>query len=99
MVDTIWLVLTPEVGSLQSTVGTLRALKAAKIPEEKIDLIANQITPRPGLALPAMEKALGLGFKGRLPYDENQSAALVQGTPLMLAQSDSPLAAAIKVLI
>jgi CheY-like chemotaxis protein len=99
MVDTIWLVVTPEVGSLQSTVGTLRALKAAKIPEEKIELIANQITPRPGLALAAMEKALGLGFKGRLPYDENQSAALVQGTPLMLAQPDSPLAAAIKVLI
>lgn len=96
--DTIWLVLAPEVGSLQSTVGALRALKASKIPDERIELIANQNTPRPGLALPAIEKALGHGFKGKLPYDENQTAALGQGAPLMLSQAESPLAAAIKAL-
>ena len=99
MVDTIWLVLAPEVGSLQSTVGALRAMKAARIPEEKIELIANQTMLRPGLALAAMEKALGLGFKGRLPFDENQSTALGQGTPLMLVQPDSHFATAIKALI
>lgn len=99
MVDVIWLVLAPEVGSLQSTVGALRAMKAAKIPEERIELIANQNMPRPGLALPALEKALGLGFKGKLPYDEGQSAALGQGTPLMLTQPDSHFATAIKALI
>jgi Flp pilus assembly CpaE family ATPase len=97
-VDTIWLVLSPEVGSLQSTVGTLRAMKAAKVPDEKIELIANQNAPRPSLALPAMEKALGHGFKGKFPYDENQVAALGQGTPLLLSQPESPLAAAIKAL-
>ncbi len=97
--DTIWLVLSPEVGSLQSAVGVLRALKAAKVPDDKIELIANQNMPRPSLALPAIEKALGHGFKGRLPYDENQIAALGQGTPLMLNQPDSPLAAAIKALV
>ena len=97
--DTIWLVLAPEVGSLQSTVGALRALKAAKIPDEKIELIANQNMPRPGLALPAIEKALGHGFKGSLPYDENQNAALGQGAPLLLSQPESPLAAAIKALV
>ncbi len=98
-VDTIWLVLAPEVGSLQSTVGALRALKAAKIPDERIELIANQTMPRPGLALPAIEKALGHGFKGKLPYDENQGAALGQGAPLLLSQPDSPLAAAVKALV
>jgi len=97
--DIVWLVLAPEVGSLQSTVGALRALKAAKIPDEKIELIANQTMLKAGLALPAMEKALGHGFTGRLPYDETQSAALGQGTPLMLSQPDSPLAAAIKALV
>jgi pilus assembly protein CpaE len=96
--DVVWLVLAPEVGSLQSTVGALRAMKAAKIPDEKIELIANQNMLKPGLALPAMEKALGHGFKGHLPYDETQSAALGQGAPLMLSQPDSPLAAAIKAL-
>jgi pilus assembly protein CpaE len=97
--DTIWLVLAPEVGSLQSTVGALRAMKAAKVPDEKIELIANQNMPRPGLALPAIEKALGHGFKGKLPYDENQSTALGQGVPLLLSQPDSPLATAIKALV
>jgi DNA-binding response OmpR family regulator len=98
LADTIWLVLAPEVGSLQSTVGALRALKTCKIPDEKIELIANQNMPRPGLALPAIEKALGHGFKGKLPYDENQGTALGQGSPLLLSQPESPLAAAIKAL-
>jgi pilus assembly protein CpaE len=97
-VDVIWLVLAPEVGSLQSTAGALRAMKALKISEDKIELIANQIMPRAGLGLPAMEKALGHGFKGKLPYDEGQAAALGQGAPLILSQPDSPLAVAIKAL-
>ncbi len=97
-VDTLWLVLAPEVGSLQSALGALRALKAAKVPDDRIELIANQNMPRPGLALPAIEKALGHSFKGKLPYDENQNVALGQGTPLLLSQPDSPLAAAIKAL-
>ncbi|HEY4721911.1 MAG TPA: hypothetical protein VII92_08700, partial [Anaerolineae bacterium] len=97
--DTIWLILAPEVGSLQSAVGVLRALKAAKIPDERIHLIANQIMLKPGLALPAMEKALGHGFKGALPYDEAQSSAIGQGVPLMIGQPDSLFAAAIKQLI
>ncbi len=97
--DIIWLVLAPEVGSLQSTVGALRALKTAKISDDKIELIANQNTARPSLALPAIEKALGHGFKGKLPYDENQGAALGQGAPLFMASPESPLATAVKNLV
>jgi pilus assembly protein CpaE len=97
--DIVWLVMAPEVGSLQSAVGALLALKAAKIPDEKIELIANQTMPKGGLALAAIEKALGHGFKGRLPYDEAQGTALGQGAPLMLSQPNSPLATAIKGLL
>jgi len=96
--DTVWVIMAPEVGSLQSTVGLLRAMKAAKLPDERVELIANQIMPKPGLALPAIEKALGHGFLGKLPYDEAQPAAIGQGAPLMLHQADSPFAAAIKAL-
>ena len=96
--DTIWVILAPEVGSLQSTVGTLRAMKMAKIPDDRVELIANQVMPRPGLALSAIEKALGHSFKGKLPYDDAQNNAISQGTPLMLSQPDSPLAAAIREL-
>ena len=97
--ETIWLVLAPEIGALQSTVGTLRAMKMAKIPDDKVELIANQTMSKPGLALPAIEKALGHGFKGKLPHDEAQNNAISQGAPLMLSQPDSPLAMAIKELV
>ncbi len=97
--DMIWLIVAPEVGSLQSTVGTLRALKAARVPDEHVQLIANQVMPKPGLALQAIEKALGQGFKGALPYDEMQSNAIGQGLPLVSSAAASPLATAIKQLI
>jgi Flp pilus assembly CpaE family ATPase len=90
--------MAPEVGSLQSTVGLLRAMKAARLPDERVELIANQIMPKAGLALPAIEKALGHGFIGKLPYDEAQPGAIGQGTPLMIHQADSPLASAVKAL-
>ncbi|HZY44182.1 MAG TPA: response regulator [Anaerolineae bacterium] len=96
--DAIWLVIAPEVGSLQSTVGAMRVLKTTKIPDERVQLIANQVMPKPGLAMQAIEKALGHGFKGSLPYDEAQSAAIAQGLPLMTSQSSSPLAVAIRSL-
>jgi CheY-like chemotaxis protein len=96
--DAVWVIISPEVGSLQSTVGLLRAMKAAKVPDERIEMIANQIMPKAGLALPAIEKALGHGFIGKLPYDEGQSNAIGAGTPLMIGQADSALAAAIKAL-
>ena len=97
--DITWLILAPEVGSLQSAIGVLRALKAAAIPDERIQLIANQIMPKPGLALPSVEKALGHSFKGALPYDEAQASAIGQGVPLTIGQPNSPFAAALKQLI
>ena len=94
--DEIWLVLAPEVASLQSTVATLRALKALNIGDDKIALVSNQVAPRPGLAQPAIEKALNRPLAASLPYDEAQPAAFGQGVPLMIGQPDSPFAAAIR---
>ena len=84
--DEIWLVLAPEVGSLQSTVAALRALKALDIDDEKVAVISNQVTPRPGLTTPAIEKALNRTLAAALPYDEAQPVAFGQGTPLMIAR-------------
>jgi Flp pilus assembly CpaE family ATPase len=96
MADEIWLILAPEVASLQTTVATLRALKTLDIHDEKIALISNQVTPRPGLNTPAIEKALSRTLAASLPYDEAQPAAFGQGTPLIVSQPDSPFAAAIR---
>jgi pilus assembly protein CpaE len=96
--DEVWLVLAPEVASLQSTVATLRALKALDISDEKVALVTNQVMPRAGLARQAIEKALNRPVAASLPYDDAQPAAFGQGTPLMMAQPDSPLAAAIRAI-
>ncbi|HJW83438.1 MAG TPA: response regulator [Anaerolineae bacterium] len=96
--DEIWLVLAPEVGSLQSTVAALRALKALDIDDEKVAVISNQVTPRPGLTTPAIEKALNRTLAAALPYDEAQSVAFGQGAPLMIARPESAFAAAIRAI-
>jgi pilus assembly protein CpaE len=94
--DEIWLVLAPEVGSLQSTVATLRALKALEINDDKIAIVSNQAMPRPGLSAQVIEKALNRPLATSLPYDEAQPVAFGQATPLMISQPDSPFAAAIR---
>jgi len=96
--DEIWLVLAPEVASLQSTAATLRALKGLNIGDDKVALVSNQVAPRPGLTQPAIEKALNRPVAASLPYDEAQPAAIGQGTPLMIGQPDSPLASAIRAI-
>jgi len=45
----ILLVLTPDVGSVQTLNGTLRALDEAHIAPERLRLVLNQVTPHPGL--------------------------------------------------
>ena len=94
--DEIWLVLAPEVASLQSTVATLRALKSLNVGDDKVAMVCNQVAPRPGLTAPVIEKALNRALAASLPYDEAQPVAFGQGTPLMIGQPDSPFAAAIR---
>lgn len=96
--DEIWLVLAPEVASLQTTVATLRAFKTLNVSDAKVALVSNQVMARAGLGQPAIEKALNRPVAASLPYDEAQPAAFGQGTPLMLSQPDSPLAAAIRAI-
>jgi len=96
LADEIWLVLAPEVASLQSTVATLRALKALGVGDDKVALVVNQVMPRPGLSRQVIEKALSRPVAAALPYDEAQPAAFGHGVPLLISQPDSPLAAAIR---
>ncbi|HEY4690914.1 MAG TPA: response regulator [Anaerolineae bacterium] len=96
--DEVWLVFAPEVGSLQSTVAALRALKALNIGDDKVALVSNQVMPHPGLAQQAIEKALNRPVATSLPYDEAQPAAFGQGTPLVLSQPGSPFATAIRAI-
>lgn len=97
MAEHIGLVLTPEVGSLQSTVATLRAFKKQlNISDDRIILISNQVSPRAGLAQPAIEKALNRTLNVSIAYEDAQPAAFGQGMPLILTQPDSAFVHAVQ---
>lgn len=97
--DLVATVLAPEVASLQTMAATLRTVKAANVPDEKIVLVLNNVAPRPGLSAAAIEKALGRTLRANLPYDEAQTQALGQGTPLVVSHPDSPFAAGVRQLV
>jgi DNA-binding response OmpR family regulator len=91
----IFLVLTPEVGAVQTAIGTLRSLANLPVPENRIRIVLNQVSPEPGLPQAAVEKALGRPPDWVMPYDRAQAAALTQGTPLVFAQPAAPLVASL----
>lgn len=96
LANEVWLVLAPEVASLQSTVAALRALKTLGVGDDKVALVVNQVMPRASLSRQAIEKALSRPVAAALPYDEAQPAAFGHGAPLLISQPDSLLAAAIR---
>ena len=98
LADEIWLVLAPEIASLQSTVATLRALKTLGVGDDKVALVVNQVMPHAGLSRQGIEKALSRPVAAALPYDEAQPAAFGHGAPLLISQPDSPFASAIRAI-
>jgi pilus assembly protein CpaE len=85
----VGLVLTPEPPSLQTTVGTLRALQQWS---SKLHMIINQVTPGAQLPAEAITRPLKRTPAGIIPFDPAQARALAQGAPLTISSPDSPLA-------
>jgi len=94
--DTILLVFSPEVLSVQTTIATRQALQARGIAPEKVLLVLNQIMPKPALPLKVIEKVLKQSINMILPYEEKQALAIAKGEPLLIRNPASPLASAIK---
>ena len=96
--DAILLLFSPDVLSIQTTLVTQKALQARGIDQEKIVLVLNQITPKPGLLLKTVENALKRPIKTILPYEEKQHLAIAKGQPLLISDPTLPLSAAIKAM-
>ncbi|MCS7251490.1 MAG: response regulator [Anaerolineae bacterium] len=92
--DWIFLVMSPEVGALQSTVMTMRVLQSAGIVMDRVRVVVNHVTGAGMLSPQTIERALSQAPMLTVPFDPNQGVALAQGTPLVLSQSSSPLAGA-----
>ena len=89
----VGLVVTAETPSIQTAIGTLRALKQWS---PKLQIILNQNTPAPQLPAGAIERALKRPLMWTIPFDPAQAQALTQGTPLILHNPSSPLAQAVR---
>jgi DNA-binding response OmpR family regulator len=94
--DEIVLVLSPEVGAIQSTVAMLQVMDEM---EAKVKVVLNRVSPQAGVPEGAIEKALRRPLALKVPYDPAQVSALPQGKPLAWSQPSSPLAAATKQLL
>jgi pilus assembly protein CpaE len=89
------LVFTPEVGALQTTRATLRALAGLGVTDAKLSLTLNHVSSEPGLPMAAVQKAIGRLPDLVVPFDRAQTLALTQGLPLVLDQPATPLVVAV----
>lgn len=88
------LVVTAEAPSIQTAVGTLRALQGAAT----FQIVLNQIAPRESPPAGAIERALKRPVWATIPFDPAQAQALARGAPLALQSTTSPLAQAVQEL-
>jgi pilus assembly protein CpaE len=90
-----YLVVAGEPASVQSTLGTIRALGERG---SELSIIINQ-TARAGQASSeSIERVIGRPATEVIPFDPDQARALVKGKPLAFSRPDSPLAAAVNKL-
>jgi DNA-binding response OmpR family regulator len=92
----VLLVVSPEVGAVQTAIGTLQALSKLSIADSRVRVVLNNAHPEPLLSQSRVEKALGRPVDLVIPYDRAQAAAFAQGTPLVFGQPGAPLAAAVQ---
>ncbi len=86
--DAIGVVVVGDQPGIQTTLGTLQALKPLAA---KVRLILNQ--PLPGATVPidALQRVLKYPFVGLIPFDSLQAQALGRGQPLALVAANAPL--------
>ena len=89
------LVVTVESPSIQTALGTLRALKRW-LP--KCYTVINQVSPGAQLPVEAIERTLKRPIMGVIPFDPAQAQALAQGAPQAIRDPASPLAQGVQQL-
>ncbi len=91
-----WLIAAAEAASIQSSLGTIRALGDRSDP---LRIIVNRTAREGQLSPEAIEGVLKRTAAGIIPFDARQAKALAEGTPLALSNPDAPLAAAVGQLV
>lgn len=95
LLDKIILVLSPDMPSIQSTVIALQGLARLGVDEHKINLVVNQIVPHHSLPLQTIQKVVKRPISIAVPFESEMLRAANSGKPLLLANPQTPAAAAI----
>jgi pilus assembly protein CpaE len=91
----VGLVFTAEPASIQTTVGTLRALQQWS---GKLHVILNQVVPGAQPPVKALAQALKRQVVVSVPFEPAQARSLAGRSPLVLSAPDSPLVGAVQEL-
>jgi pilus assembly protein CpaE len=92
----VLLVVTAEPPSIQTTVGTLGALKQWSA---KFQVVLNQVAPGTQPPAEAIERTLKRPLLATIPFDPAQAQTLAKGAPLALHSPGSPMVQAVQGLI
>lgn len=92
---TVEMVVTVEPASIQTAVGTIRALKQHA---GNFQIVVNQVKPEKQLPPEALKRVLRQPIVGTTPFDPAQAEALASGNPLVLSKPNSPLARSVEML-
>lgn len=95
LLDYVVLVSTPDMPAVQSALTALRGLEKLGIIGDKVKLVINQVTPHNNLPTNIIQKTVRQPIMATIPFDPNMVKSVNTGNPLVLAQPQSPAAAAI----
>ncbi len=89
------MVLSPDMGSIVTLRGTLKALNEMGLDHSRFRFVLNNISPDPMMTRSAVEQRLNMQMHAEVPYDAAQNNALLNGQPLVLSNPQSPLSNAV----
>ena len=90
-----WLVVTADPASIQTTLGTLRALGEQAT---QLRLILNHVNPARQISGGSIERVLNHPVARVIPFDREQTRAVGRGRPLTVMSPGSPLPQAVESL-
>lgn len=97
--DEMVLVATMDVPSIKNLKVALQTLAMLGYPRERLRLVLNRADSKVGLSLPDVERALGTAVDVAIPSSREVPLSVNRGTPLALADPQSPVPVALQKLV
>ncbi len=95
ILDTVVVILSPDMPSIQSTALALQGLARLGIPDNKITLVVNHVFPAGALPLETIHKVIKRPILTEIPFEPEMVKAVNSGKPIMLHSPKSAGASAI----